>query len=235
MHDAAHGSVANADFTFLNSCIGYLSALCFPTPFTAFKQLHLVHHKLTNEPDDPDVYTGTGPKHLLIFRWMTIEWRYYVLYLPNIAERPIAESVSAILSLIVYILILATLSTYGFGHCVLWGWIIPGRLAITMLAYFFDYLPHRSEITRAQDAVKATSVTSLYGYGGFKDSDPESVASSWYLTWPLFHQNYHNIHHLAPYVPFYKYSTLWHSLRDKLLAQGTEIKPIFTFAHKKSK
>ena len=32
-----------------------------------------------------------------------------------------------------------------------------------------------------------------------------------------------DIHHIAPYVPFYMYSTIWHHHKDDLIAEGTEI------------
>ncbi len=101
-------------------------------------------------------------------------------------------------------------------HLALCCWIIPGRIAGVLLAFFFDYLPHRPHThTGEADPYRATSVTSLFG----ENSDV--------LTPLLLGQNYHNIHHLAPFVPFYQYSTIWHAFKDELILKGTKIKSIF--------
>src|SRR5437879_656165 len=58
MHDAAHGSVAQKEFRWMNRVIGHLSATAFPVPFEAFRYIHLQHHKNTNDPEkDPDFWT----------------------------------------------------------------------------------------------------------------------------------------------------------------------------------
>lgn len=216
MHDACHGSIAKGNYRFLNPLVGHLASLCFPVPFDAFKYLHLQHH--TNEDEDPDHWAGSGPTLLLPFRWMTIEFKYYYTFLSNLFKRPEKERYIVLGSIVLLILIIVMLCNSGYSECVLWGWVYPGRIAAMFLAYVFDYLPHRPhEISRYDDQFKATNVTSLVG------------VKTYLLTWPLFHQNYHNIHHLYPYVPFYYYSTIWHEMKDELMKKGTEIKPVISF------
>ena len=215
MHDAAHGSVATSRFRFVNTVVGNLAAACFPLPYPAFKHLHLLHHKHTNEELDPDLWAGAGPTLLLPLRWFSIEYKYYTSYLPKLHLRPRGEALWTIVSLTAMIALIVTLCRSGYGTVVFYGWLLPGRIAIGLLAYFFDYLPHRPhKISKKADPYKATSVTSLFG------------ENTWLLTWPLLHQNYHNIHHLAPYIPFYQYSTVWHKLKPELLERGTKIKPM---------
>ena len=43
------------------------------------------------------------------------------------------------------------------------------------------------------------------------------------LTVPLLYQNYHNIHHLYPTIPFYKYPVMWRNHRKILLELGTPV------------
>lgn len=167
---------------------------------------------------DPDAFIGVGPSWLLMSRLCIVEYKYYSRYIPLLlkGERPLFEAVSTVISLVGYIGAALWLSQVGLGRCVLFGWILPGRLAVILLAYAFDYLPHRPDRTlRSENEYTATNVTSVYG-------DFTSL-----LTWPLLHQNYHNIHHLAPYVPFYCYSTIWHATKRDLLQHGTQIKPVF--------
>lgn len=215
MHDSAHGSVASSQCGYLNHFVGNVAAACFPLPFPAFKHLHLLHHKHTNEELDPDLWAGMGPTVLLPLRWMTVEFKYYEAYLPKLHLRPRSEAAWTISSLLGMILLIITLWRSGYSNAIFYGWLLPGRIAIALLAYFFDYLPHRPHtISKRDNPYLATSVTSLYG------------EQTWLLTWPLLHQNYHNIHHLAPYIPFYMYSTVWHKLKPELVSKGTKIKPI---------
>ena len=216
MHDAAHGSIGSGSFRFINSIVGHLCGACFPIPFSAFRHLHLQHHRYTNEAEDPDLWAGQGPAILLPLRWFTVELNYYYMYLSKVFQRPLSEGLPAVINLLLNIIVVTYLANHGYFKEVVWGWVLPGRTSVGLLAYFFDYLPHYPHhTTRSSDIYKATSVTSLYG------------DKTWWLTWPLLHQNYHNIHHLAPFVPFYMYSTIWHSFKKDLVHRGTEITPIF--------
>jgi beta-carotene hydroxylase len=106
----------------------------------------------------------------------------------------------------------------GFTTAVLFGWVLPGRIAIFFLALFFDYLPHRPHShTRKENEYLATSLIALW----------PSKKSVSLLTWPLLHQNYHNIHHLVPYIPFYMYEEVWEKYKDELEKQGTQTIPMF--------
>jgi fatty acid desaturase len=203
---------------YLNDTVGVLSGLCFPIPYYAFKFLHLLHHKYTNDPmNDPDAFAGAGPAFTLPFRWMLMEAKQYVNYLPKLfrGERPFYESSITLVTITLYIGVVTSASRAGYGTEVLYGWILPGRLAITLLAFAFDYLPHRPHATpRSVSDYEATCVLSVCG---------EWTAP---LTVPLLYQNYHNIHHLAPYVPFYYYASIWHATRQELVQHGTVIKPL---------
>jgi beta-carotene hydroxylase len=79
MHDACHGSVAaDPSFRFMNNIVGTACGALFPLPFAAFKRMHLLHHKHTNDEHlDPDVWTAKGPLLLLPLRWVSIEASYY--------------------------------------------------------------------------------------------------------------------------------------------------------------
>jgi fatty acid desaturase len=79
MHDACHGSVAaDPSFRFINNVVGTACGALFPLPFAAFKRMHLLHHKHTNDEHmDPDVWTAKGPLLLLPLRWVSIEASYY--------------------------------------------------------------------------------------------------------------------------------------------------------------
>lgn len=248
MHDASHGSVAKHQYNYINSFIGHLAGCCFPLPYGAFKYLHYQHHKHTNEEGlDPDLFVHSGGGALLsssfLFpvKFFSLEFFYYYMYLSRLFTRPVREAVPALLFLV------CTFSGLGWAYCnstaseegavlwktVLWGWLIPGRFALALLAVFFDYLPHAPFVVRRDDPYKSTCVLSLgtpkaksSSAAGSHDESSDPSSSAWWLTWPLLHQNYHNIHHHAPYVPFYLYSELWRAWKWQLLDAGTEVHSI---------
>jgi beta-carotene hydroxylase len=78
MHDACHGSVAShPSLRFVNNVVGTACSALFPLPFAAFKRMHLLHHKHTNDALDPDLWAAKGPFLLLPLRWITVELSYY--------------------------------------------------------------------------------------------------------------------------------------------------------------
>ena len=73
--------------TFFESSSKYVYTIhtptLFPLPFAAFKRMHLLHHKHTNDESlDPDVWAAKGPRLLLPLRWITVELSYYSMYAP---------------------------------------------------------------------------------------------------------------------------------------------------------
>ena len=49
VHDAVHGAVSSAH-PWLNGLVGRIGGVVFFAPFPAFRHVHLLHHKHTNDP-----------------------------------------------------------------------------------------------------------------------------------------------------------------------------------------
>jgi beta-carotene hydroxylase len=211
MHDASHQSVIppRSPLRWLNGAVGRAAGLPLFAPFPAFRYLHLMHHKHTNEPDDdPDFWSGRGPRWALPLRWLTQDLHYYVVYARRMKEREHAEVLEVWGTLAAFVALAVGLALAGFGAEVLALWLLPSRLATAALAWGFDYLPHRPHTVPArQDRFAATA-----------------IHTNWWLT-PLFlYQNYHLIHHLYPGVPFYRYIAVFKERREMLLAKGAQVK-----------
>lgn len=210
MHDASHKSITRTSWP--NELIGRLCAITLVGPFPAFRYLHLAHHRHTNEDhEDPDLWSGRGPWFLLPLRWLTQDLHYYAFYFMRIKERPIRESGEIVATLTTYGVIIAALFALGYGELAVAAWLIPGRIGLTLLAFSFDYLPHRPHaIPAKEDRFKATVVRPV-----------------WWMTPVLLYQNYHLIHHLYPGVPFYRYASVWRDRREELLAKGADVRGAF--------
>jgi fatty acid desaturase len=204
LHDASHQALARSRW--VNEVVGRLAAipLLFGV-FGAFRYLHLEHHKFTNEPErDPDHWVALGPSWLLPLRWMTIEYPYITMYRRRLRPAKRIERFELRTALPLLVAVIAVASYMGYGRAVLFGWYLPAKVAAFLLAYAFDYLPHRPHLVPARvDRFRATIV----------QSDP-------WRTPLLLYQNYHLIHHLYPAIPFYRYSRVWRAQRETLLARG---------------
>jgi beta-carotene hydroxylase len=191
MHEAAHRSLA-ARWRWVNGLAGRLATIPLFGPFLAVRYVHLEHHKHTNDPvADPDHWSGRGPSWLLPLRWLTQDVHYYVVYLRR--GRPWHERIEVVGTLGAFIAIAIALTAAGHGRIVLLGWLVPARLAIGVLAFAFDYLPHRPHtVTAKQDRFAATSMF---------EGRLAYIAS--------LGQSMHRVHHLYPGVPFYRYGDVF--------------------------
>ncbi len=192
MHDSAHRTLSQSSW--LNDFVGRVCGVMLCAPFAPFKYAHLRHHHHTNHPEkDPDAYSGQGPKLLLPLRWVTQDWHYYVVYIRAWSTRPVKERVETVLTLFALVGLLSGIVVSGYGLELVLYWLIPVRVAIGLLAFLFDYLPHRPHQTLARkDPHGAT----------------HNLGRRW-LTPVMLYQNYHLSHHLYPGVPFYRYKESW--------------------------
>jgi fatty acid desaturase len=204
LHDATHKAVASKH-RWLNELVGRLSVVPLFGPYLAFKFVHLEHHAHTNDAaKDPDHYSARGPWPLLPLRWMTQDLHYYAVYLR--AGRPPAEVADVVISLTLLLGAVALLIATGHGLVAL-AWLLSSRLALGLLAFAFDYLPHRPHtVLQRDDRFRATSMR---------------LGLFWQVL--LLNQSHHLVHHLQPQVPFYKYPDLWTTQEAELRARGAVV------------
>lgn len=202
VHEAVHGNVSRVRL--LNHFVGHLCTIPLLGAFLPYCFLHQEHHRHTNDVEqDPDIWCGKGASWMLPLRWATQDVGYLKLYFRNWPKRPWVER----LNLLgfgfgyVFIALISSLFVPDLFFALLFGWFIPARLALFILAATFSWLPHAPH--EHQSPYQATSVHS----------------SPW-LTWLLLGQNFHLVHHLEPRIPFYRLSRRWEDQRVHILSQG---------------
>jgi beta-carotene hydroxylase len=192
MHDSAHRSVSR--WRWVNGLVGRACAVLLMAPFGPFRYAHLRHHHHTNDPErDPDHWSGAGAWWQLPLRWSMQDYHYYVVYARAWSSRPRGERAEAALTVGLLLALLVGLVWAGYGVEVLLLWWLPSRAAICMLAFLFDYLPHRPHEVRAREDAEAAT---------------RNLGRAW-LTPVMLYQNYHLAHHVEPGVPFYRYKAAW--------------------------
>jgi len=220
-HDAVHCSVSKK-YKSLNDWIGWCAQLWLgPTAcnWDGLKYNHLAHHAHTNHPDyDPDYWCslkGPGGKYLAALRWMFIDVSYYQIYFKKIIQKPLLEQLKAYGIEVCKYLLLVVAYKWGYLPFLFQYWILPARLALFVLAYAFDFLPHfPHEITRKTNKYRTTAY--IYTPWIFRPL----------LSLLIFYQNYHIVHHLKPTVPFYRYKNVWGVMKNELLEEGIIVRDI---------
>ncbi|WP_158880653.1 fatty acid desaturase [Amycolatopsis anabasis] len=209
LHESVHHSAGR--FTWVNELLGRLSMLFVAVygSFPLMRFLHLEHHRNTNADPrtDPDAWSSHGPAWQLPFRWLTVDAWYARCYLARTGTRPPAEvaetTAVALLALGGFTALIAT----GYGWELLVVYLIPQRIGLVLLAWWFDWLPHH-HLPASRDRFGVARVR---------------VGLEWLMTPLMLSQNYHLVHHLHPAVPFYRYRTAWRVNRETYLARNVPI------------
>jgi phenylacetate-CoA oxygenase/reductase PaaK subunit len=214
LHDAAHYSISSRRW--VNDVFGRAAILLLSPviAFRAFGFIHIEHHRHTNDADhDPDHLASHGPWWQLPFRFAAMDVPYVGFYLRNLRGRPRAEVVEgAALASISLALLITTVITGSFWLVAL-VYLIPQRVAIIVLAWWFDWLPHHGlQDTQRQNRYRATR---------------NRVGMEWLFTPLMLSQNYHLVHHLHPSVPFYRYLRTWRRNEQAYLERDAAIATAF--------
>jgi len=197
LHEATHHAISTD--TRLNNAFGHLSQpfVAAYTTFPLIQFIHIEHHRNTNEPksSDPDAWTSEGPWWQLPFRWATIDVWYMAFYLRRLGDRPRVEVAVTLGTFVSVAVAVGAIGVTGHLDELVVLYLVPQRIGLTILAWWFDYLPHHGLTeTQRENKYRATRVR---------------VGGEAWLT-PLFvYQNYHLVHHLHPSVPFYRYVRAW--------------------------
>jgi beta-carotene hydroxylase len=211
-HDAMHRA-ASSNVT-LNDWIGRIG-LFFIVPhvsLSTFRYSHIIHHRFTNEPKDPDHYVH-GPWWNIWLRWLTFDVSYVFYNLRSGDPRGIKTLKDTLPQVVLTIALIGWLIAIGYGTEVLMLWAIPSRIVLALIAFVFLWLPHLdgdengklAHITTAQSTNdNLTSGTTVrVGNEGLMD-----VLTQWH--------NYHLIHHLWPTTPSYNHRAVWRLLESEL-------------------
>lgn len=210
-HESIHQSIGSARW--VNALLGRLAWL-FVSPtyaLASFAFIHQNHHRHTNDPAmDPDAFATHASRWQLPLRWAFADVFYAIYYVRRLRNRPGGElarelaETTVVFSLCATALVAAGVSGNLWTVAVLV--VIPQRLALFLLAWSFDWLPHHK--------LCATPDSDRYRTAWIR------VGMEWLLTPLLLSQNYHAVHHLCPRVPWYRYLPEWRRDAKAYLRNG---------------
>ena len=214
VHDASHYSVSSTRW--VNGVFGRM-AMLFVSPLIAFRAfgfIHIEHHRHTNDHEnDPDHFASHGPTWQLPLRFAVMDVPYVGFYLRNLRRRPRAEVVESAALLLTFTGVVVTTIATGTFWLLAIAYLVPNRIAMSFLAWWFDWLPHHGlEETQTENRYRATR---------------NRVGMEWLFTPLLLSQNYHLVHHLHPSVPFYRYVSTWRRNEEAYLERDAAITTVF--------
>lgn len=214
LHDASHYSIST--HRWVNVTFGRV-AMFFVSPLISFKSfafIHIEHHRNTNDGEfDPDHWVSSAPWWQLPIRFPAMDLPYIGFLVRNVRRRPRAEVVetAALMTFSLTVIVWAAFSGNLWMLAV--TCLIPGRVAMFVLAWWFDWLPHHDlEDTQSENRYRATR---------------NRVGSEWILTPLLLSQNYHLVHHLHPSIPFHRYVATWRRNEEAYLERDAAIGTVF--------
>lgn len=211
VHESIHRSISSVSW--VNALLGRLAWLFVSPAFSlpSFAFIHQRHHRYTNDPAmDPDAFATPASGWQLPFRWAFADMFYAIYYLRHWRSRPARELAREVAeTAAMFSLCAAALAAAGVSGD-LWTVavvaVVPQRLAMFILAWSFDWLPHHG--------LRATPASDRYRTARIR------VGMEWLLTPLLLSQNYHAVHHLRPEVPWYRYLPEWRRDAETYLRGG---------------
>lgn len=217
LHEASHGNIAGKDrrWTWLNHLIGFVNGLVLMHDYRAFRYLHRIHHRETNDDAlDPDRWVKVQHPLNVLFRCFTIVPFYFYYFFRTVVFKP---SGPGNVGLAVYVLgMYAAIVCFtvwsgrqGYWAEVAMLWLLPHWIGSAIIIYLFAFVPHRPHTSKERYLnSRIHSISGLWGW----------VANAVYIM-----QNYHLVHHLYPRIPFYNYRPAYQALAGDLRREGARI------------
>ena len=212
-HEGLHHNLSNKRW--INEAIGRVAILMLVpgAPFEVARWIHSQHHRFTSCANDPDNFMHHGKWPVLVFRWMNFDIYYMIFFLRHGGDQKKRHGRALIISVVVFLTIIASLIWTGYGRELLFLWILPSRIGLGLIGFVFVFLPHYpADISAEEDEFQATTMR---------------LGWEWLLTPLLVYQNYHLIHHLYPTVPFYNYHKIWHLKYEELTSHRLAVQKDF--------
>ena len=201
-HEAVHGVLARNKV--LNRVFGIICAMPVLQNYSAYKVLHLRHHKHLGNEGDPDHYDNYTGWTWMVFsmHWLRLIVGYpiYIVMIPILGFRQGTRSdrcwiVAEILLLFTLIGIAISVTPW---HVILNAWLIPMMIINTMVN--IRGMSQHTFLEEPEDPVRGT----------------RSILTNPVTEFFMCNENYHLEHHLFPRVPWYNLKRLHGEIKEQL-------------------
>ena len=213
MHEGVHGLLF--ENRFLNRWVGVLTGAPALVSLTAYRVIHITHHRNTGGPEDPDRLANSVPnptlRRIFFYVWFAVGGILYVLVHVPVTSLRLAKRKERIDLAVEYGLIL------GLGAAVVAGLASIGRLDILLHAWlwpmlvagFFTNLRGVTEHMMTEERDEFTS--------------SRTVTSNRLVSFFMNNLNYHLEHHLVTRIPWYGLRKFHALLQDDCARAGSPV------------
>jgi fatty acid desaturase len=213
MHDGNHGLLFKSHS--LNRWVGFICGLPGLVAVSAYRSIHLQHHRKLHTDEDPDNIETASKKSmpLVLFYYVFFVVGTY-LYLPFVAltgfklanrrvKIEIAVEYLLMAVVLMSIFVVVPIST------LMQVWLIPLVIA--------------AQISNVRGLAEHGMTT-----GGSPFTDTRTVVSNRFVSFMMCNLNYHLEHHLFPGIPWYNLPKLHRLLQDEFKRAGSSVYRSYT-------
>jgi fatty acid desaturase len=212
-HEAVHGSLSRNRF--LNAALGAICAWPVLQNFSAYRVLHLRHHRHLGRPGDPDHYPNYTRWTWMVFamNWgrLLVGYPVYIVAIPFLGFRQGTSGDRAG--------ILAEVAAVGFFVFGLWQ--LPSQL------FIHAWLIPMLIINTFVNIRGMSQHTLLEEYEGDEVRGTRTILTNRVTTFFMCNENFHLEHHLHPGVPWYHLPRVHALLRAELISRGAPYIPSY--------
>lgn len=212
-HEGVHG-VLHQNLHW-NRILSIICALPVGQNYSAYKVLHLQHHKHLGLEGDPDHYSNytkwSWLQFLMYWGRLLIGYPVYLVAIPILGFRQGNTADKIWIAIEVALLGIATklILTQIESDLLISGWLIPMIFINTMVNIRgmsqHTLLEHEFDPILGTRTITTNAVTRFF----------------------MCNENYHVEHHLYPGVPWYNLPYLHHELKDELVSRGAPLIPSY--------
>lgn len=203
VHEGVHDNIVSrkSAFSWINMTAAFLAAMPLWLLIYPHRSSHIEHHQKCNTDQDPDIY-ARGSFGVVTFWKIPLailgqfnpveQYRLCVKHnLPRWQRYFSYASFAMLLALV------AVIVAMGYAYELLILWFIPFFVGYAVMLVLFTWVPHHPH-----------SIT-----GRYHDTRCSLWRGGNLLTQG---QNYHLIHHMMPWVPWYNYESVFNEIRPLL-------------------
>ena len=203
VHEGVHNNIVDrkSPFSWVNMTSAFLAALPLWLLIFPHRSSHIVHHQKCNSEDDPDIY-ARGNFGVVTF------WKIPLAILSQfnpLTQYRLCRELKltpgqcyfSYATFALYVALVAAIVASGHGVELLVLWFIPFFIGYAVMLVLFTWVPHHPH-----------TIT-----GRYHDTRCSLWPGANLLTQG---QNYHLIHHMMPWVPWYRYESVFNEIRPRL-------------------
>ena len=202
-HEAVHGVLSSNRA--INRLLGIACAIPVLQNFSAYKVLHLRHHKHLGNEGDPDHYDNYSNWTWLVFtmHWirLIIGYPIYIIMIPILGYRQGKSSERRWILFetgLLFLAVTVAMSTLSW-NLILHAWLIPMLIINTFVN--IRGMSQHTFLEKPEDPVQGT----------------RSILTNRVTEFFMCNENYHLEHHLFPRVPWYNLKRLHGELKEQLV------------------